>query len=143
MREVLYELNLPAREVQYTVSTGIAEKPTLRTLPRTVYFTDAPITDDHQYVQYDDERLKPGTMLLAAGNFNVEGDTASCAEGQYQEVNHELGRSVLEIRRGDLVRFTSKTTLPNICLGELIRSTSGRLQADELLPKTNVRLLRQ
>ena len=80
LRGSLCELSLPAREVQYTASTGIAEKPTLRTLPRTVYFTDAPITDDHQYVQYDDDRLTPGTMLLAAGNFNVEGDAESCWE---------------------------------------------------------------
>ncbi len=109
LRDVLQDVTLPAQEVQYTASTGIAEKPTLRTLPRAVYFTDAPITDDHQYVQYDDDRLTPGTMLLAAGNFNVEGDAESCTGGQYQEINYELERSVLEVRRGDLVGFTSKT----------------------------------
>ena len=74
-------------------------------------------------------------MLLAASNFNVQGDEESCMGGQYQEINYDIEKSVLEVRTGDLVRFNSKTLYPNICLGELIRSTSGRIQTDELLQK--------
>ena len=74
-------------------------------------------------------------MLLAAHNFNVQGDQASCMGSQYQEVNDDLEKGVLEVRTGDLVRYNSKTKYPNICLGELIRSTSAIAQTDELLRK--------
>ncbi len=113
----------------------LPKKPALTEPPRTVYYTDAPVMDDRPYVQQNDARLTPGTMLLATGIFNVEGDPASCVEGHYQQTNEKFGKSMLEIRRGDLVRFMNKTKLPNLCYGELIRSTSSALQTDELLRK--------
>ncbi len=116
-RGTTIDVVLPARELWSVASTGILLNPTLRSLPRIEYFTDAPITDDQQYVQCDDVELLPGTMLLAAHNFNVQGDQASCMGGQYQETNDDLEKGVLEVRTGDLVRYNSKTKYPNICFG--------------------------
>ncbi len=81
LRGTTIDVTLPARELWSVASTGILLNPTMRTLPRMVYFTDAPITDDQQYVQCNDNQLIPGTMLLAASNFNVQGDEESCMGG--------------------------------------------------------------
>ena len=129
-RKTTINVNLPARELWPVASTGILSNPTMRSLPRIQYFTDEPIADDQQLVQRDDVESLPGTMLRAAHNFNVQGDRASCMGGQYQELNDDLEKGVLEVRTGDLVRFNSKTKYPNICLGELIGSTSATVQTD-------------
>ena len=86
-------------------------------------------------MQQDDAGLTPGTMLHAIANFNIEGDPASCMGGQYQQRNVELDRNVLEVRRGDLVRFMNKTKHPDLCFGELISGTPSMPQTEGLLQK--------
>jgi len=74
-------------------------------------------------------------MLIATQNFNVQGEPESCVGGLYQEVDQNLEKGVLEVRKGDLVRFNSTTNYAHLCLGELIRNTSTTPQTNHVLRK--------
>ncbi len=90
VRKTTVTIDLPTRELWPGTSTGILMNPTARKLPRVRYFTDEPITEDQRQSQRDDPELRPGTMLIATQNFNVQGEPESCMGGIYQEVDQNL-----------------------------------------------------
>ena len=135
VRKTTVTIDLPTRELWPGTSTGILMNPTARKLPRVRYFTDEPITEDQRQSQRDDPELRPGTMLIATQNFNVQGEPESCMGGIYQEVDQNLEKGVLEVRKGDLIRFNGTTDYAHLCVGELIRNTSTTPLTNHVLRK--------
>ena len=113
-------------------ATGVAANPTDITEPRRMYYVNTPTNDDQPYVREDDAGLIAGRMLQATANYNIADDPESCVGGLPYKVFPGLDVAVLEVRKGDLIRFIKMTSHTNVGYGELISSAllqAGKEQA--------------
>ena len=113
-------------------ATGVAANPTDITEPRRMYYVNTPTNDDQPYVREDDAGLIAGRMLQATANYNIADDPESCVGGLPYKVFPGLDVAVLEVRKGDLIRFIKMTSHTDVGYGELISSAllqAGKEQA--------------